>query len=257
MSKGSDIFREIIDAARQQLLLDHRKSSSFAQSGIKGDERAAALAEFFRHRISNVFEITKGEVIDWYDHRTGQLDIVIYDKLATSPISQQRENCIIPCESVYVIVEVKSILNKQEIKKCLKASRTVRNLRPFKQRFVDARVGGAPAKKDAHRCLYMVFAYKSDLTAENWLKKEYARLSLVAGENNLKASTIDRIFVADRGIINPVRIQGKIVDGDPEYLFAELFLHVVNFMQRERDRRPQINWESYALPKSRGWRAIK
>jgi hypothetical protein len=256
MPEGSDIFKGIIDGARQQLLLDHRKSAQFANSGIKGDERAAALIKFFKQRIPDVFEITKGEVIDCFDNRTGQLDIIVYDKLASSPISQQEENSIIPCESVYAIIEVKSVLNKEEIKKCLRASELIRNLRPFKHRFVDAREGGAPANEEAHRCFYLVFAYDSDLSADNWLKKEFDRLNLVASENNFRASTIDRVFVADRGIINPTRQQGKVVDGNPEYLFAELFLHVINFIQREKDRRPQINWQSYALPKSRGWRRI-
>jgi hypothetical protein len=131
MAKGSDIFRGIIDAARQQLLLDHRKSSSFHHPGIKGDERAAALAAFLRHRIPDSYEVTKGEVIDCFDNRTGQLDIIIYDKLAARPISQQAENSIIPCEALYVSVEVKSLLTKEEIKKCVRASRLVRDLRPL------------------------------------------------------------------------------------------------------------------------------
>jgi len=257
MVKGSDIFRGIIDAARQQLLLDHTKSSAFGHAGIKGDERSAALSDFLRQRIPDVYEVAKGEVIDCYDHRTGQLDIIIHDRLAARPITQQKENSIIPCETLYVVVEVKSLLNKVEAEKCLKAAKLVRDLKPFKHRFVDSRQGGRAAQGDAHRCMYVVFAYESDISADGWMKKEYERLVSVAKENNYKVSSIDRVFVVDRGIINPVRAQGKLVDGDPEYLFAELFRHLVNFMQRERLRRPAMEWESYALPRSRGWRAIR
>ena len=109
MARASAIFRGVIEDARKQLLLDYKKSSSFGQHGIRGDERAAALADFLRQRLSDVFEITKGEVVDSLDKRTGQLDVIIYDHLASSPISQQRENTIVPCEALYVVIEVKSI----------------------------------------------------------------------------------------------------------------------------------------------------
>jgi hypothetical protein len=105
--------------------------------------------------------------------------------------------------------------------------------------------------------MYVVFAYESDIGADGWMNKEHGRLASIAEEKGYDVSSIDRVFVADRGILNPVRAQGKLVENDPEYLFAELFLHLVNFMHRERTRRPSIEWESYALPRARGWRAIR
>ena len=70
-----------MDAARHRLLLHHSKSFSISRSGIERDEITAELTVFLRYRISDGFQITKGDVIDCYHHRTGQLDIVIYDKL--------------------------------------------------------------------------------------------------------------------------------------------------------------------------------
>lgn len=102
MSKGSNVFRGIIDASRKQLLLDHEKSSAFGHSGIKGNERAAAFADFLRERLPDFLAVTKGEAIDCYDNRTGELDIFVYDKLAARPISEQRENALIPCEAIYM-----------------------------------------------------------------------------------------------------------------------------------------------------------
>lgn len=255
-SKGSEIFLGIIEDARQQLLLDYKKSEAFKHSGTKGDEREAALITFFKDRISSVFEIATGEVIDCYDHRTGQLDIIIYDKLAAAPISKQVQNCIIPCEAVYAIIEVKSILNKTETNTCLKAAQSIRKLKPFKQKFVDARTGGAAAKTKLHRCLYVVFAYKSDLSKDQWITKEFDRFNKCSAESKISLTSIDRIFVADRGIINPIKAQGKVVDNDPEYLFVELFLHVINFIERERERRPHLSWQTYALPRAKGWIVI-
>jgi hypothetical protein len=51
MASASEIFEEIIDSVRKQLLLDFAQSSSFDHHGIRGDERAAALGDFLRKRL--------------------------------------------------------------------------------------------------------------------------------------------------------------------------------------------------------------
>jgi len=257
MSNGSEIFRGIIEESRKQLLLDHEKSSAFGHSGIKGNERAAAFAEFLRQRLPDFLEVTKGEAIDCFDNRTGELDICVYDKLAARPISEQREHTLIPCESIYVVIEVKSLLNKDEVRKCLIHADRIRKLRPFKHEFVDARTHGAPASKEGHRCLYVVVAYASDIGTQDWMKKEYSRLLEVAEEECLRIKVIDRLFVVDRGIISPVRAQGRLVEEGPEYLLAELFIHLIDFIERERSRRPPIEWDIYALPQKRRWHVIR
>lgn len=257
MARGSEIFRGMIDAARNEVINKHKTARLFNHNGIVGDERAAAIAEFLRARLPDVFEIAKGEAVDCFDKRSGQLDFFIYDRMATKPISQQRENALVPCESLYSVIEVKSTFSRAEARNCLKAAAKVRRLRPFKHRFVNSRVKGAAVKDDEHRCMYVVFAYSSDLSESNWIKKEYERLCTVAAEEKIDPSVIDRVFVVDRGILNPVRSQGKLVEQEPEYLFAEFFLHLVNFIERERSRRPDISWGDYALPKSRGWKTVR
>jgi hypothetical protein len=177
--------------------------------------------------------------------------------LAARPISEQRENTLIPCEAIYAVIEVKSLLNKDEIRKCLIHSNLIRKLKPFKHKFVNARTHGAPASKEGHRCLYVVVAYASDIGVEDWMKKEYFRLLNAAEEEKLQAAAIDRLFVVDRGIISPVRAQGRVVEDGPEYLLAELFIHLVDFIERERSRRPAIEWDIYALPRRRRWHAIR
>ena len=59
---------------------------------------------------------------------------------------------------------------------------------------------------------------------------------------------IDRVIVIDRGIIRP---QGKeaLLREDAESLFLEFYLHLVNFLMRERRRRPAIDWMAYTSRK--------
>lgn len=70
----SEVFRSVMENAKKRLLLESDEAGSFEQKSLRGDERAAALAEFFRERIGDRFEVQKGEAIDCQDARTGQLD---------------------------------------------------------------------------------------------------------------------------------------------------------------------------------------
>lgn len=254
---GSAIFKNVLEAARKQLHLEFDKAKAFRHAGLRGEERAEALATFLRERLPPAFGVSTGEIIDRRDRRTGQLDLIVYDQTVTRAIHTGHKNALYPCEAVYVVIEVKSVLSKAEVETCLTAAGKVRALRPFGERFVDARTQGAPADDSAHRCMYVVFAYSSDIGEEGWLEKEYQRLQAVAGETGKKISNIDRVLVLDRGIINPSRGQGRTAEQDPGALFAEFFLHMANFVARERDRRPKLSWQSYALPRSHRWQTLR
>lgn len=175
-SKQSAVFKAVLESAKKQLHLASDTASAFRHSGIRGDERAAAVAKFLRDHLPPTYGVAKGEVIDCNDRRTGQLDILIYDADMAAPISTQSENVLIPAESLLAVIEVKSVLSQEELKKCYLAAAKVRQLRPFKQRFVPARDQGQAVTDGTHRCLYIVFAYRTDLGKDAWLEKEFHRL---------------------------------------------------------------------------------
>lgn len=256
MGNNSEIFRGVVEAASNQLSLDYDKSKSFAHRGIKGDEREAALASFLRERLPPAFGIGTGEAIDHQDRRTGQLDLMIFDQTVAKPVLKGSKNDIYPCESLYAVVEVKSVFSRVEAVTCLEAAHRIRKLKPFGQQFVDSRTMGAPADEKSHRCMYLVFAWASDLKEEGWLDSEYNRLLQMSYDNKIPASSIDRLFVLDRGMINPAKAQGKESHGDSVSLFVEFFIHLVEFLERERRRRPALSWRKYALSRSTGWRSL-
>jgi hypothetical protein len=257
MRSGSAIFQGVLEAARRQLLLDFDAAKGFAHSGIRGEERAEALGAFLRSRLPPAFGVSTGEVIDRRDRRTGQLDLIIYDQTVTRAVYAGQRNELYPCEAVYAIVEVKSLFTRAEAAVCLRAAQKLRSLRPFGERLVNARSEGNAADDSAHRCMYVIFSYATDLGQDDWLQKEYSRLVDVAREEQTSISSIDRLLVLDRGILNPLRSQGRSSANDPGALFAEFFLHLTNFVERERRRRPALSWQTYALPRSSGWTTLK
>jgi hypothetical protein len=252
------VFRAVLQAAKEEVLLGSSKATAFDHKGIRGDERAASLAQFLRQRLPERFGVGKGEVLDYLDHRTGQLDLVVYDKSSSAPISAQNENLLLPCEALYIAIEVKSIVTQAELDKALKAAARLRELRPFKAHFVAPRKDGSPADDENHRCMYVVFGYTSDLANDSdWLPKEQTRINSAARAAGVCLDCVDRLIILDRGIINPAASAGKWDAGSDASIFLENYLHLVNFLGRESRRRPPVDWQVYGPRSAKGWKSIK
>lgn len=252
----SEVFKGVLQDAEDELRLSSKKAAKFDHRGIRGDERAGGLAKFFRERLPASFSVAKGEAIDFHDHRTGQLDIMIFDSAGSAPVSSQHENLLLPCEALYVVIEGKTKLTKDELITSYAAAKRVRQLAPFKKAFIGPRIGGAPAD-DHCRCMYLVFAYESNLGAENWLQKEWNRCEEAAKTSSADLEVIERVVVLDRGMLHPGQAKGKQVENEEEGIFLEFYLHVVNFLNRERARRPPVDWQVYSARTSEGWKAIQ
>jgi hypothetical protein len=251
---ASDVFRSVMEKAKQRLLLESTDAADFKHTGIRGDERAASLAEFFRERLPTNFGVGKGEAIDFRDTRTGQLDFIIYDQARCAPIHIGNENLLLPCEALYCVIEVKTTVTQDELDASYKAARKVRALQPFKQPFIAARKRGSSAKDDRDRCLYLVFGYTSNLANDaKWAGKEYLRLEAAAKSAGVARDYVDRLVILDRGIINPEQKVGKWDAGKADSVFLENYLHIVNFVGRESKRRDPVDWQMYGPRTARGW----
>lgn len=257
-SSPSEVFRSVLADARREVLLVGAKAAAFQHHGVRGDERAAALAKFLRERLPARFGVGKGEVIDYHDARSGQLDVVVFDSATCAPISIQAENVLLPCEALYVVVEVKSVLSAEELRKSFRSAEKIRQLRPFKSRFIAPRRDGDSADDGAHRCLYLLVGYSSDLANNSeWLQKEFTRAATASASERAALDCIDRVIVLDRGMFNPGSASGKWETLEPETIFLDTYLHLVNFVMREAKRRPPIDWQMYGPRTQKGWKRLK
>jgi len=75
--RPSDVFRAVLEAAKQEFSLVARRPQPFEHKGIPGMSERRPLAQFLRQRLPDRFGVGKGEVLDYLDHRTGQLDLVV------------------------------------------------------------------------------------------------------------------------------------------------------------------------------------
>jgi hypothetical protein len=253
----NDVFRSVMEKAKQRLLLESAEAADFEQRGIRGDERAASLGNFFRERLPETLGVEKGEAIDYLGTRTGQLDFVIYDRARCAPIRVGRENLLLPCEALYCVIEVKTRVTQDELDTSYKAAGKVRALQPFKQIFIAARQDGSSADDGRDRCLYVIFGYTSNLGNDaEWARKEYLRLEAAAQSAGVASDCVDRLFILDRGIINPQKRAGKWEAGNADSVFLESYLHVVNFLARESDRRKPVDWQMYGPETASDWKRL-
>lgn len=251
--KPSEVFAKVITRAKEQLELNAKHAEDFVHRGIRGDERAAGLARFLTDRIPSRFAIAKGEAIDYKDNRTGQLDLLIYDTHTSSPVARGEENLLIPAESLYAVIEVKTTLTQDELDMCYTHASKIRNLKPFKAKFVSARSDGKDASDSNPRCIYSVFSYFTNLGSQDWMIKEYARILKAAKKAQVAPDIIDRILVLSDGFILPAKPAGKVEQEDRQSTFFDFFLHLINFLSRESKRRDIIDWQLYGPRSSPGW----
>jgi hypothetical protein len=195
-----------MQAAVIRFAAEFLESDAFKHGSSKGGEREHPVREFLRQRLPAAFRVDCGEVIDLYGNTSPQVDLLVSDSQRNFPLVEG-SSVILPVEALLVAVEVKSLLNQAETRNILRAAERFKALKPFKQRVVERRQKGRPAG-DGSRIFYAVFAYKSDLSTENWAEKEHCRFSKVSEEIGIPLHVVDRVYVANRGLLDIGREKG-------------------------------------------------
>jgi hypothetical protein len=254
-----------MEEAEQSLLAAFRKSGRTSHKGLKGDARAKSIADFLQKRLPSGYGVLcRGEIVDYLDQRSGELDIIIFDKIRNAVLSD--EPLWIPAESLLAYIEVKSVLTKNELRKSYMAAKKISSLRPFKRTFTLAggNTDGAPAKapqsaegvvSEPLRCFRTVFAYKTNLKVADWLAREWERILKVTGDIPCTPALIDRILVLNRGMINAPSQIGTDTFAISS-VFQQWFINLANFLTRENGRRPPFDWQTYTKTPVPGWRTL-
>lgn len=232
-------------AAEEQLLLGFELAARFRHKGLRGSSREEVVADFLSDQIPSRFGVTAGEAIDAAGGRTGQLDIVVFDRYATAPLLKRDAGDLLPAEALLAVIEVKPMLSQKDLNMAAAAARRISELRPFGEPFVPARQDGAEYEGRC-RCQYSVVAFKSNLGEANWPTKEWERLTKAATKAEIGTERIDRVLVLDRGMLVPPTKSAKQKAGESEVLLRHWFLHMINFVQREAARRQRFDFERSA-----------
>lgn len=183
---------------QSQMAFDYDKSKDLKHPRDLGDSREEILRKFLtssgllpqRYAVSRA----SARVASPSGHISSEIDILLYDPLdSIGLMSREGVYQVYPIESVYGVIQVKSRLNKGEIKDGLQNIASFKSLnRPAAQQtgFV-LRQGGRES-----RGFGLLFAYDSDL---DWL--DIVREVEAFGKSQPNRNWCNGIFILNRGVI--------------------------------------------------------
>jgi hypothetical protein len=97
--------------------------------GEVGRARERILVEFLERFIPEPFDIGTGFVVDRDGNKSGQIDLIIFDKTSSRGIGLKGDLMYYPCESVVAIGEVKtSIKSRKDLRDALDKIESVQKL---------------------------------------------------------------------------------------------------------------------------------
>lgn len=120
---------EILNSVAKHMKIDFEEiTSKVNHRGEKGTIREEDFMTYMRQFIPERYKMSKGEIVCAGEKHSRQIDCIIYDALNTPILINKESSKIIPIESVYITIEIKSYLNKGSLKECVDNIKSVRIL---------------------------------------------------------------------------------------------------------------------------------
>lgn len=165
-------------------------SSRIEHNTLKGTVREDRLKDCLKELLPKKYNITSGCIVDANEKQSKQQDFIIYDNFNSPSFIASAKEQVVPIESVYATVEVKSTLTIDELKKSLKNIESVHLLektKPMSNLLIDTTMK-AP--------ICMIFAYTSDTSLENIVEHVDEINKEILFENRVSI-----ICILDKGLI--------------------------------------------------------
>lgn len=254
---GPESIRDVFHGAETELWANFIKAAAFKNSGEKGTFREDGVAKFLREQLPGRYGVAKGELMDSTGRRSGQVDIIIFDQTRAAPFLRGSKHAqwILPVEAALATVEVKSRLTRNELVSIGKGIHLTHSLRPWGEPFAVIS-GYREHQRDVEipRIQTSVFAFESDLGSKDWALKEITRAREALGESGALSAQLDRIVVLNRGMINVGKGNALLVG--EKGILADWYFTMLNYLEREVQRRVAIPFDSYQSRSPESWRRI-
>lgn len=105
------------------------KAEPIDHCGMKGDHYENCWISWMEAYLPSRYSVTKGKIIDCEGNMSDQIDVIIYDRVFSSPILVDDGTLMIPAESVYAVFESKSDLSSDNIRYSQNKAKSVRALK--------------------------------------------------------------------------------------------------------------------------------
>lgn len=190
---------EILDATSDELRVMLKKArAGHNHNGLKGGAAEEVVRKMLREVLPESLGVTIGEVADATGRVSGQSDVIIYDRQRTPMLfsSATYGSHTVPAEGVIGVIEVKSKLQKKDLKQIVRHAKALRQLE--KLAYLPS---GSPIHRtynlygrewDVFPLLYSVFAFEADSDYEGDLNE--------LQEGVEPHERVDSVLVLDRGL---------------------------------------------------------
>ena len=109
-------IKDVFDKVSQRMRIDFEESrDALNHPTLKGDAAEEIVRDFFKKYLPKNLTITSGIVIDSEGHFSKQIDIIICDAFKSPVFYEKKDIRVIPIETVYAVIEVKSVLKGGQI----------------------------------------------------------------------------------------------------------------------------------------------
>ena len=130
MSQNTTDLRALFSGLQDQMVAKLTTNrAAILHPGAKGDATELCWIEMLNAYLPKRYEAAKAFVLDADGKLSEQIDIVIFDRQYSPFLFNQNGACYVPAESVYVLLEVKQDLDKENIEYAGSKAASVRRLR--------------------------------------------------------------------------------------------------------------------------------
>jgi hypothetical protein len=191
-------WEKLFSASASKMQADLQEvRASVEHRGLKGNLNEHTFSEWLRLYLPGVLEVAAGEIIDSLGQRSKQTDVLVFDSLTTPKFFSRANVIVLPVEPVFSIVEVKTYLNKVELKSAFENMKVAKSLQ--KRAYHDH---GHPTEKTLYGMKtqrwplqFFIFAYESDS-----LDSLLSHLRALNGSQPIDKQ-IDCVCVLDKGLL--------------------------------------------------------
>ena len=171
----------------KKMKIDYEElSKNIQHRTLKGDNREQVIRSFLERYIPKRFGIIKGEIVAVNGKTSKQQDVIIYDSTICPLLYNEEGIQVLPIEGVYTVIEVKSVLDEQELINSIKNISSVKKLpkKAFKEEnsFMTHVISELGKEKNYFNTVGILFAYSSKLklsTLKKKIESNYKKLKII------------------------------------------------------------------------------
>lgn len=205
-------------------------SEAISHAGEKGRNNEQILAGFLKRYLPQRFSVDTGQVVAADGSMSSQTDIIIHDRSNTPALFLGGASVLVPIETTYAVISVKTTLDKTELEDAVRQIASVRQLKNEASfQYSRGVVMKIPASEDAVlRPRGLVFAFKTKWKEMETIESCFREV-LGSIDDQLRPNGV---CVIDTCMIRriPYKLETMVHREDPFLHFFVFLLHLLQTM---------------------------